>query len=272
MNAFRQLLQSSGSQPPIGTWISSASPIVAEAMGHAGFEWGVVDMEHAPLDVMPMLQLLQALGNTKMVSVVRVPWNDPVTVKRVLDAGATTVLFPFVQNAEEAARAVASTRYPPAGLRGMSGMSRAAKFGTVPNYLKSADAGMGVIVQLETPQALTQMESIAAVDGVDALFLGPADLSASMGHVGQFTHPDVMQAMADAIRRCKAAGKPVGTVGGTPDVVTQYRAMGFDYLAVSSDVGLLMQGAAAALRALRMSGGETHVHSLQSGTRTEGGR
>jgi 2-keto-3-deoxy-L-rhamnonate aldolase RhmA len=116
MNAFRQLLQSSGSQPPIGTWISSASPIVAEAMGHAGFEWGVVDMEHAPLDVMPMLQLLQALGNTKMVSVVRVPWNDPVTVKRVLDAGATTVLFPFVQNAEEAARAVASTRYPPAGL------------------------------------------------------------------------------------------------------------------------------------------------------------
>jgi 2-keto-3-deoxy-L-rhamnonate aldolase RhmA len=272
MNAFRQLLQACGSQPPLGTWISSASPIVAEAMGHAGFEWGVIDMEHAPLDVMPVLQMLQAVGNTKLVSVVRVPWNDAVMVKRVLDAGATTVLFPFVQDADEARRAVAATRYPPAGLRGMSGMSRAAKFGTVPNYLKNADAGMGVIVQLETPQALTQLEAIGAVDGVDALFIGPADLSASMGHIGQFTHPEVMQVMADAARRCKAIGKPVGTVGGTPDVVTQYRAMGYDYLAVSSDIGLLMQGAAASLRALRMSGGETHVHSLQSGTRTEGGR
>jgi 2-keto-3-deoxy-L-rhamnonate aldolase RhmA len=204
-----------------------------------------------------------------MVPVVRVPWNDAVTVKRVLDAGATTVLFPFVQNADEARRAVAATRYPPAGQRGMSGMSRGARFGTVPNYLKTADAGIGVIVQLETPQALAQLEAIAAVDGIDALFMGPADLSASMGHVGEFTHPEVMSAMADAARRCKAAGKPLGTVGGTPDVVTQYRAMGFDYLAVASDIGLLMQGAAASLRALRMSGGETHVHSLQSGTRTE---
>ncbi len=269
MNAFRQLLQSSGNQPPIGSWVSSASPIVAEAMGLAGFEWGVLDMEHAPVDVMQLVHLLQALGNTKMVPVVRVPWNDAVTVKRVLDAGATTVLFPFVQNADEARRAVAATRYPPAGQRGMSGMSRGARFGTVPNYLQTADAGIGVIVQLETPQALAQLEAIAAVDGVDALFMGPADLSASMGHVGQFTHPDVMRTMADAARRCKAAGKPLGTVGGTPDVVTQYRAMGFDYLAVASDIGLLMQGAAASLRALRMTGGETHVHSLQSGTRTE---
>jgi 2-keto-3-deoxy-L-rhamnonate aldolase RhmA len=269
MNAFRQLLQSSGSQPPIGSWVSSASPIVAEAMGLAGFDWGVVDMEHSPMDIMQVVHLLQAVGNTKMVSVVRVPWNDAVMVKRVLDAGATTVLFPFVQNADDAKRAVAATRYPPAGIRGMSGMSRGARFGTVPNYLKTADAGIGVIVQLETPQALTRLEEIAAVEGIDALFIGPADLSASMGHVGQFTHPEVMRAMADAARRCKAVRKPLGTVGGTPDVVTQYRAMGYDYLAVASDIGLLMQGAASALHALRMSGGETHVHSLQSGTRTE---
>ena len=151
MNPFSQLMRAAGSNPPIGTWISSASPIVAEAMGHAGFDWGVVDMEHAPLDMMNVLQLLQALGNTRMVAVVRVPWNDAVMVKRVLDAGATTVLFPFVQNAAEARRAVAATRYPPQGQRGMSGMSRASKFGTVPNYLKTADAGLGVIVQLETP-------------------------------------------------------------------------------------------------------------------------
>jgi 2-keto-3-deoxy-L-rhamnonate aldolase RhmA len=271
MNPFRQLLRAAGNKPPIGTWISSASPIVAEAMGHAGFDWGVVDMEHAPLDLMNVVHLLQALGNTKMVGVVRVPWNDAVMVKRVLDAGATTVLFPFVQNADDARRAVAATRYPPAGQRGMSGMSRASKFGTVPNYLKAADAGMGVIVQLETPQALAQLEAIAAVDGVDALFVGPADLSAAMGHLGQFTHPAVMQAMADAARRCKALGKPVGTVGGTPEVVTQYRAMGYDYLAISSDMGLVMSGALAAVRALRGLSDEPHVHSLQTGTRTEAG-
>lgn len=271
MNPFRQLLRSAGSKPPIGTWISSASPIVAEAMGHAGFDWGVVDMEHAPLEVMHVLQLLQALGNTRMVGVVRVPWNDAVMVKRVLDAGATTLLFPFVQNAAEAARAVAATRYPPQGHRGMSGMSRASKFGTVPNYLNHANAGIGVIAQLETPQALEQLEAIAAVEGVDALFIGPADLSAHMGHLGQFTHPAVMRAMGDAARRCKALGKPVGAVGGTPEVVTQYRALGYDYLAISSDMGLLMSGALASVHALRGLSDEPHVHSLQTGTRTDAG-
>jgi 2-keto-3-deoxy-L-rhamnonate aldolase RhmA len=271
MNAFRQLLRAAGSKPPIGTWISSTSPIIAEALGHAGFDWGVVDMEHSPLETMHVLHLLQALGNTRMVGVVRVPWNDAVMVKRVLDVGATTLLFPFVQNADEAARAVAATRYPPQGVRGMSGMSRATRFGTVPNYLATAGETMGVIVQLETPHALGQLEAIASVEGVDALFIGPADLSASMGHVGQFTHPEVMQAIADAVRRCKALGKPVGTVGGTPDVVTQYRAIGFDYLAISSDMGLLMNGARAAVHSLRMSSDETFVHSLQTGTRTDAG-
>mgnify|MGYP000302384710 CR=1 FL=1 len=125
MNPFRQMLRAAGGKPPIGTWISSASPIVAEAVGHAGFDWGVVDMEHAPLDLMGVVHLLQALGNTKMLGVVRLPWNDAVVVKRLLDAGATTLLFPFVQNAGEAMRAVAATRYPPAGMRGMSGASRA---------------------------------------------------------------------------------------------------------------------------------------------------
>jgi 2-keto-3-deoxy-L-rhamnonate aldolase RhmA len=269
MNAFRQLLRAAGSKPPIGTWISSASPIVAEAIGHAGFDWAVVDMEHAPLDMMSLVHLLQALAGTKTTGIVRVPWNDAVVVKRVLDAGATTLLFPFVQDAAEAARAVAATRYPPVGQRGMSGMTRASKFGTTPNYLKTADAGMGVIVQLETPQALAQLEAIATVEGVDAIFIGPADLSASMGHVGQFTHPAVMQAMADAARRCKRLGKPIGTVGGTPDTVTQYRALGYDFLAVSSDMGLLMSGALAAAKALRGLSDEPHVHTLHAGTHTD---
>jgi 2-keto-3-deoxy-L-rhamnonate aldolase RhmA len=271
MNPFRNLLKSAGPQPPIGTWIMSASPIVAEAVGHAGFDWGVVDMEHTPLDMMEVVHLLQALGNTRMVPIVRVPWNDTVMVKRVLDAGATTVLFPFVQDAAEAARAVAATRYPPQGQRGMAGMSRASRFGTTPDYLKKANDGMGVIVQLETPQAVAQLESIAAVEGVDAIFMGPADLSASMGYPGQLTHPAVMELMADGARRARAVGKPVGTVGGSTDVVTQYRAMGYRFIGIASDLGLLMRGAGAALTALRTQDAAPQVHSLSTGTATEGG-
>ena len=266
MNPFRQLLKAAGAHPPVGTWIMSASPLLAEATGHAGFDWGVVDMEHAPLDMMEVVQVLQALSATKLVPIVRVPWNDAVMVKRVLDAGATTVMFPFVQNAEEAARAVAATRYPPKGQRGMAGMSRANRFGTMPNYFGTADKQMGVIVQLETAQALQHLEAIAAVDGVDALFIGPADLSGSMGLSGQTKHPAVMDRMSQAVLRCKAIGMPVGTIGGDPESVAQYRAAGFDYVAVGSDLGLFMQGARAAIAALRTPSGE-HVHSVSSGTK-----
>ncbi|HJW10516.1 MAG TPA: aldolase/citrate lyase family protein [Albitalea sp.] len=265
MNAFLQLLQASGAHPPVGTWVSSASPIVAEAIGCAGFDWGVVDMEHAPIDIMGAVQLLQALSSTKMLPVVRVPWNDMVVVKRVLDAGAMTLLFPFIESADEARRAVAATRYPPDGVRGMAGMSRATRYGTAANYLKTANQQVGVIVQLETAQAVEQLEKVAAVDGVDALFIGPADLSASMGHVGNATHPAVMELMSQAVRRCKALGKPIGTLGATPELVAQYRAAGFDYVAVASDLGLMMRGAQAALAALRTRDSE-HVHLLSSGT------
>ena len=218
-----------------------------------------------------MLHLLQAVASSRMVPLVRVPWNDAVAIKRVLDIGATTLMVPFVQGADEAARAVAATRYPPEGVRGMAGTSRASKFGTAANYLRSANRGIAVVVQLETSQAVAQLEAIAAVPGVDALFLGPADLSASMGHVGELTHPAVMDLMADAVQRCKALGKPVGTIGGTPAVVAQYRAIGFDFVAVASDLGLLIQGAQAALDALRTQD-SMHVHTLASGTQTGGGR
>lgn len=269
MNAFRQLMRAAGSKPPIGTWISSASPIVAEAMGYAGFDWGVVDMEHAPLDMMGLVHLLQALGNTKMVSVVRVPWNDAVMVKRVLDAGATTLLVPFVQNAEEAAHAVSAARYPPEGVRGMSNSGRASRFGTVANYLRTANRDIAVIAQIETVQAVAELEAIAAVPGVDAIFLGPADLSASMGHVGHLMHPAVLDLMGEIVHRCRALGKPVGAIGATPEAVAQYRALGFDFVAVGSDLGLLIQGAQAVISALRTPGG-MHVHTLASGTETKG--
>jgi 2-keto-3-deoxy-L-rhamnonate aldolase RhmA len=251
MNPFLQLLATCSGRPPVGTWIMSASPLVAEAIGCAGFDWGVVDMEHTPLDLMDVVHVLQALAATPLVPVVRVPWNDTVGIKRVLDAGAQTLLVPFVQNAEEARAAVAATRYPPEGIRGMAGMSRASRFGTAANYLTTANRGMGVIVQLETADAVARLDEIAAVDGVDALFIGPADLSATMGHPGQLTHPDVLALTRKAVQRAKALGKPIGTVGGTPEVVAQYREIGFDYVAIASDLGLLMRAAQAALNAVR---------------------
>jgi 2-keto-3-deoxy-L-rhamnonate aldolase RhmA len=269
MNVFCQLLRSRGARAPVGTWLVSASPLVAEAMGHAGFDWGVLDMEHAPLDLMTLVHLLQAVGNTKMVPVVRVPWNDTVMVKRVLDAGAETLLFPFIENATEAAQAVAATRYPPEGVRGLAAIGRASRYGTTPDYFKAANKAVGVIVQLETPQAIAQLEAIAAVPGVDALFVGPGDLAGALGLPGQSTHAEVMTLMGEAAKRARALGKPIGTVGSTPDVVTRYRAAGFDYVAVASDLALLMRGATAAVQALRTGEGGAHVHTLAEGTRTE---
>ena len=251
MNPFQTLLANRAHRVPIGTWVMSASPIVAEAIGHAGFDWAVLDMEHTPLDLMDLVHLMQAVGNTPLVPLVRVPWNDTVNVKRVLDAGAHSLLFPFIQNAEEAHKAVAATRYPPEGVRGMAGMSRASRFGTVPDFFKQANANVCAVLQMETPESISQLEAIAAVPGVGGLFVGPGDLSGAMGHVGNLTHPEVLDLMANAAQRAHKLGMPIGTVGGTPEVVAKYRAIGYDFVAVASDLGLLMRAAQAAAQALR---------------------
>ena len=266
MNAFRHLMLSAGNQPPLGTWLVTASPLLAEAAGHAGFDFGVIDMEHGPLDMAEVVHLLQAVAATRMAPLLRVPWNDTVTIKRVLDAGATTLLVPFVQNAAEAVAAVAATRYPPQGVRGMMGMSRAARYGMQADYLSRANREIALIVQIETEAALAELPAIAAVDGVDAIFVGPADLSASMGLPGQLRHPRVMEAMTEVAARCRALGKPVGSVGSELEVLAQYRAAGYDFIAIDSDLGLFMQGARGALRALRGRDSE-HVHDLAAGTR-----
>lgn len=271
MNAFKQLLSAAGGNPPIGIWISSASPLVAEAVAHAGFDWGLIDMEHSPVDMMEVVHLLQAVAVTRMAPLVRVPCSDTVVIKRVLDAGATTLMVPFVQDAEAARAAVAATRYPPEGVRAMSASGRASRFGTDTTYFRNANRGIALIVQLETVQAIARLESIAAVPGVDALFIGPADLSASMGHVGHPTHPQVMELMSDVVHRCKAIGKPVGAFGVTPEVVAQYRAIGFDFVAIGSDLGLLIRGAKEVIVALKAQDG-MHVHTLASGTQTGGER
>lgn len=265
MNAMRDRLRQPGACPPVGTWIMSASPLLAEAAGHAGFEWAVIDMEHSPLELGTVVHLLQAVAATPMLPVLRVPWNDTVTIKRVLDAGAQTLLVPFVQNAAEAAAAVAATRYPPQGVRGMAGMSRASRFGTLPQYFQVANEQVAVIVQLETPAAMGELEAIAAIAGVDGLFVGPADLSGAMGLPGQLGHPQVLAAMAEAARRARALGCPIGTVGGTPDRVAEYLAMGYDYVAIASDLGLFMRAAQGALDALQAELGQQAAARVSAG-------
>ena len=243
----------------VGTWVMSASPVVAEAVGCAGFDWGVVDMEHTPLDLMDLIHMLQAVAGTPMLPITRVPWNDTVLVKRVLDAGVQTLLFPFVQNADEARKAVAAAKYPPHGVRGMAAMSRGSRFGTVKDYFKVANDAVCVIVQIETPEAMSRLEEIASVPGVDSLFFGPGDLSGAMGHVGNLMHDDVVKLMADGVKRCHALGIPVGTVGGTPEAVAIYRASGFDYIGCASDLGLMMRNCAAILSTIRSQ--DIKIHS-----------
>ena len=236
---------------PVGTFAMGASPLVAEALGCVGFDWAVVDMEHTPLDLDGVLRMLQAVAGTPMLPITRVPWNDAVTVKRVLDLGARTLMFPFIENADEARRAVAAARYPPQGVRGMAAMSRGSRFGTVPDYFKVANAAISVVVQIETPQALGEVDAIAAVEGVDSIFLGPGDLSGAMGFAGNPMHADVVAAMSKVVRQCHAAGTPVGSVAGTPEAVAIYREMGIDYIGCASDLGLLMRQCAAVLAAIR---------------------
>lgn len=238
---------------PLGTWLMAASPLLTEATGHTGFDWAVLDMEHTPMDLSTLVAMLHANLGSAMHPIVRVPWNDAVTIKRVLDAGAPTLLIPFVQNADEARAAVAATRYPPEGTRGMAAMSRASKFGTVPNHYAHANTQVGVVLQIETPTALSQLEAIAAVPGVDALFLGPGDLSGAMGLPGQTGHPDVAAAMREAAQRARACGMRIGTVMGTVEQVQQCRAMGYHFVGLASDLGLYMRACAAALKTLRDS-------------------
>lgn len=252
-NPFKSLLARTdlAAGYPVGTFAMAASPLMAEALGCIGFDWVVVDMEHTPLDLDDLVHMLQAIAGTPMLPITRVPWNDTVRIKRVLDAGAQTLMIPFVQNADQARKAVAACKYPPHGVRGMAAMSRGSRFGTVPDYFKVANEGISVVVQIETPQALAEVDAIAGTEGVDSVFLGPGDLSGAMGHVGNLMHPDVVSAMAKAVERCHAAGKVVGSVAGTPEAVAVYRGIGIDYIACASDLALMMRQCAAVLSAIR---------------------
>jgi 4-hydroxy-2-oxoheptanedioate aldolase len=240
-NAFKQAL--ANGQRQIGLWSGLASPIAAEILAGAGFDWIVIDGEHGPNDITTLLPQLQSMRGGTAEPVFRVPWNDMVIVKRALDVGARSLLIPFVQNAEEARRAVAATRYPPLGIRGVSLTPRANDYGRVQNYHKNAHLDTCVLVQLETRAALKEIEAVAAIDGVDGIFIGPSDLAADFGHLGNPKHPEVQAALKDAAARIRAAGKSAGMLTGNLDDVEPLIALGFNFIAVGLDVGILARGA-----------------------------
>jgi len=242
-NRFKAALRDHRQQ--IGLWSSLCSNLVAEILGYAGFDWILIDTEHAPNEVPGVLSQLQAMLAATAEPVVRVAWNDIVLIKRVLDVGARSILVPFVQNADEARKAVAATRYPPLGIRGVSVAPRANRFGHVAGYHCRAHEEMCVLVQVETRVALAEIEGIAAVEGVDGIFIGPSDLAADLGHLADNQHPEAQAAVADACRRIRAAGKAAGILAGNPDDAVRHLDAGFTFVAVGSDVGLLNQGAKA---------------------------
>ncbi len=240
-NAFKQALSQFERQ--VGLWCGLAIPVAAEILAGAGFDWIVIDGEHAPNDIATLLPQLQAMRGGTAEPVYRVPWNDMVIIKRALDVGARSLLIPFVQNAEEARKAVAAARYPPLGIRGFAGVPRANDYGRLQNYHRNAHLDTCILVQVETRAAMKEIEAIAAVDGIDGIFIGPSDLSADMGHLANPQEPTVQAAIKEAARRIRAAGKSAGYLTGNIDDAEEYFEMGFNFTAVGSDVGILARNA-----------------------------
>lgn len=240
-NAFKHAI--AAGQLQIGLWSSLCSNIVADIIGDSGFDWILLDTEHSPNEIPDLVEQLQAVRGGTATPIIRPAWNDAVLAKRALDIGAQTLLFPYVQNVEEAKRAVASTRYPPQGIRGVSVAARASRYGRTPGYLGKANAEICVLVQVETREAMKELEAIAGVDGVDGVFIGPSDLAASLGHLGNPAHPDVQEAIHDAVKRLKKVGKPAGILTGNEEEIRRYIEWGYLFVAVGSDVGLLAKSA-----------------------------
>lgn len=236
-NHFRERLAAGRAQ--IGLWCSLASPYAAEVVAGSGFDWLLLDTEHAPSGLETVLAQLQAVAAYPTSAVVRPPSNDPVAIKRLLDLGAQSLLVPYVETASAARAAVAATRYPPTGIRGVAALTRASRFGRVADYGRRAADELCVLVQVETARSLDQLEAIAATDGVDGVFIGPADLGASLGHVGDPQHPEVAEAVEAALRRVVSAGTPAGILTGDPAAAERYVALGASFVAVGSDIGVL---------------------------------
>lgn len=229
----------------IGCWSALSNPISTEVLGLAGFDWLLLDGEHAPNDISSFVVQLMALKNSKSAAVVRPPTNEPVIIKRLLDIGFANFLIPYVETREQAELAVAATRYPPAGIRGVSVSHRGNMFGTVPDYLAQANDNISVMVQIESQVGIDNLDAIASVEGIDSLFVGPSDLAAALGYLGNAGHPEVQSAIKYILDRAKAHGKPSGILAPVEADARRYIEWGATFVAVGSDLGVFRAGTQA---------------------------
>ena len=243
-NRFREDLRAG--KRLIGCWSQLASHISAEVLGLAGFDWLLLDGEHAPNDVITLIPQLMALKGSVSAPVVRPPANDPVIIKRLLDIGFYNFVVPLVNSPDDARRAVASTRYPPAGIRGVAVSHRSNMFGAYADYHSTINDEICVVVQIETVDAVRDVDGICAVEGIDAIFVGPSDLSAALGHIGNANHPEVQETIRHLFARARANGKACGTLAPVEADARRYMEWGATLVAVGSDLGLFR----AATRAL----------------------
>jgi 4-hydroxy-2-oxoheptanedioate aldolase len=241
INRFKRAILDQQTQ--IGLWSSTGSIAAVEMLGSAGYDWILLDTEHTPTELPDIIAQMRVLVSSDAEPIVRPAWNDVVLIKRFLDAGARTLLVPFVQNEEEALRAVRAMRYPPHGVRGVSVSSRANRYGRITDYFQRVHDELCLLVQIETRSALERLEAIAAVEGVDGIFIGPSDLAADFGHLGAPGHPDVQAAIHSAAERCRAVGKAAGILAPVEEDAKRYLGWGYSFVAVGADMGLL-RGAA----------------------------
>ncbi len=239
-NLFRQKINAK--EQLIGLWLSTTNPLIAEMAGMTGYEWLVLDGEHSPADIPLQLQQLQALNGSTSAPVGRPPINEPAIIKQYLDIGFYNLLIPFIESRQEAEQAVAATRYPPVGIRGVAGMVRASGYGATPEFYAHVNDNITVLLQIESRKGVEAVDDIAAVEGVDGIFIGPSDLSAALGHLGNPNHPEVQQTIRHIHERTIAAGKATGILAIQPQDAHRYLEMGFHFVAVGLDLSILKQG------------------------------
>ncbi|WP_292291728.1 HpcH/HpaI aldolase/citrate lyase family protein [Marivita sp.] len=248
-NTFKQAITEGRQQ--IGVWHMVRDTQVTEMLGGCGFDWVLIDCEHTPNSEADVLAMLQALNGSPAMPAVRPSCLNVAEIKRLLDVGAQTIIVPYVQTVEEAELAAAAVEYPPHGIRGVSGGSRSSLYGTVPDYFTTARDEICLIVQIETVASMEKLEEIAAVPGIDGIFIGPADLAASMGHAGNTSHPDVVEAIVSAMRRIRAAGKPAGFLSSNQEMLEKVVEAGCVFTAIDIDFGLLRRAALERIEACR---------------------
>jgi 4-hydroxy-2-oxoheptanedioate aldolase len=243
INRFKRAIMAG--EPQLGVWSSMASNISTEVLAGAGFDWILLDAEHAPNDVQSVLGQLQAMMEHTTSAVVRVPFNDKIEIKRYLDAGVQSFLVPMVDTPEEAQAAVSYTRFPPRGVRGFAGVSRASRFGRIADYHPRAHEEICIIAQIESQPGLDNIEAIAEVEGIDGLFIGPGDLSAALGYLGKQNHPKMVEIIERSIARIIATSRPAGILMTDETLARRYMKAGCVFTAVGLDTAILARGAEA---------------------------